>query len=139
MASAEGAFAPGSQSADRILVVVQLTGGNDGINTVIPYSSAAYHTNRPNIGIPDTQVLHLNNDIGLNPAMTGMKGLFDQGQLAIVQGVGYPNPNRSHFRSMEIWQTAEPEKLGTEGWLGTLPRCGAVWTYLTADWDQYRQ
>ncbi len=118
MASAEGAFAPGSQSADRILVVVQLTGGNDGINTVIPYSSAAYHTNRPNIGIPDDQVLHLTDSIGLNPAMTGMKSLYDQGQLAIVQGVGYPNPNRSHFRSMEIWQTAEPEKLGTEGWLG---------------------
>jgi uncharacterized protein (DUF1501 family) len=98
--------------------VIQLTGGNDGINTVIPYSNPAYRQNRPNLGIPDSQVLHLSNDVGLHPVMTGMKGLFDSGQLAIVQGVGYPNPNRSHFRSMEIWQTAEPDREGTEGWVG---------------------
>jgi uncharacterized protein (DUF1501 family) len=103
---------------DRILVVVQLTGGNDGLNTVIPYSNSSYLTNRPNIGVADSQVIQLTDSIGLNPAMTGMKQLWDNKQLAIVQGVGYPNPNRSHFRSMEIWQTAEPDTMGTEGWIG---------------------
>jgi len=103
---------------DRILVVVQLTGGNDGINTVIPYADSNYALNRPNIGVPDSQVLALSESIGLNPVMTGMKQLWDNKQLAIVQGVGYPNPNRSHFRSMEIWQTAEPETMATEGWIG---------------------
>ncbi len=104
--------------SDRILVVVQLTGGNDGINTVIPYSNSAYLQARPTIGIPDSQVLHLDNNVGLNPAMTGLKSLYDSGKLAVVQGVGYPNPNRSHFRSMEIWQTAEPERIAQEGWVG---------------------
>jgi uncharacterized protein (DUF1501 family) len=107
--------APG---AARTLVVVQLTGGNDGLNTVIPYTNDAYRKNRPTLGLPDDQILHLTDEIGLHPSMTGMKSLYDQGQLAIVQGVGYPNPNRSHFRSMEIWQTAEPDKMGTEGWVG---------------------
>jgi uncharacterized protein (DUF1501 family) len=107
-----------ASGATRTLVVVQLTGGNDGINTVIPYSNPAYRQNRPTLGIPDNQVLHLTNDIGLHPTMTGMKSLYDQGQLAIIQGAGYPNPNRSHFRSMEIWQTAEPDRMGTEGWVG---------------------
>jgi uncharacterized protein (DUF1501 family) len=105
-------------AAGRSLVVIQLTGGNDGLNTVVPYSQAAYRANRPTIGIPDDQVLHLTDNIGLNPVMTGMKKLYDGGQLAIVQGVGYPNPNRSHFRSMEIWQTANPERLEQEGWVG---------------------
>jgi uncharacterized protein (DUF1501 family) len=109
--------APGGAGA-RTLVVVQLTGGNDGINTVIPYSNDAYKRNRPTLAIPDTQVLRLNDSIGLNPAMTGLKGLYDKGKLAIVQGVGYPNPNRSHFRSMEIWQTANPDKIEAEGWVG---------------------
>jgi uncharacterized protein (DUF1501 family) len=103
---------------DRILVVVQLTGGNDGINTVIPYSDSNYLANRPNIGVQDSQVLHLTDSIGLNPSMTGMKELWDNKQLAIVQGVGYPNPIRSHFRSMEIWQTAAPETMASEGWIG---------------------
>ncbi|MDR3709557.1 MAG: DUF1501 domain-containing protein [Capsulimonadaceae bacterium] len=103
---------------DRILVVVQLSGGNDGLNTVIPYADAAYYKARPTIGIPDNQVLALSDSIGLNPAMTSLKALWDQKQVAIVQGVGYPNPNRSHFRSMEIWQTAAPDKIETEGWVG---------------------
>lgn len=103
---------------DRILVVIQLTGGNDGINTVIPYADAAYYKARPTIGVKDGDVLHLTDNIGLNPAMTSLKDLWDAKQLAIVQGVGYPNPNRSHFRSMEIWQTAAPDSIGTEGWVG---------------------
>ena len=107
--------APGAM---RTLVVVQLTGGNDGLNTVIPYSNDAYRKNRPTLAQPDGQILRLTDDIGLHPSMTGMKALYDNKQLAIVQGVGYPNPNRSHFRSMEIWQTAEPDRMGTEGWVG---------------------
>ncbi len=103
---------------DRILVVVQLSGGNDGINTVVPYSDPTYRKARPTIAVPDTDVLHLTDSIGLNPSMAALKGLWDQKQVAIVQGVGYPNPNRSHFRSMEIWQTAEPERAATEGWVG---------------------
>jgi uncharacterized protein (DUF1501 family) len=103
---------------DRILVVVQLSGGNDGINTVVPYADDNYRKFRPIIGIADTDVIHLTDKIGLNPGMTSMKTLWDQGNLAIVQGVGYPNPNRSHFRSMEIWQTAAPDRLATEGWVG---------------------
>jgi uncharacterized protein (DUF1501 family) len=104
--------------SDRILVVVQLTGGNDGINTLIPYSEALYKQNRPTIGIADGAVLHLDGNVGLNPAMTALKSVWDSGKLAIVQGVGYPNPNRSHFRSMEIWQTAAPDSAATEGWVG---------------------
>jgi len=107
-----------SSTSSAALVVIQLTGGNDGLNTVIPYSDPAYLTNRPNIGIRDTDVLHLTDSIGLSPMMTGMKQLYDAGSLAIVQGVGYPNPNRSHFRSMEIWQTAAPDRLDSEGWVG---------------------
>ena len=111
-----GGFADGR--ANRSLVVIQLTGGNDGLNTVIPYTNDAYIKNRPTLGFNDQKVLHLTSEIGLNPVMSGMKGLYDKGQLAIVQGVGYPNPNRSHFRSMEIWQTAAPDRVGSEGWVG---------------------
>lgn len=107
-----------TNSGKRILVVVQLSGGNDGINTVIPYSHDSYRSNRPTIAVPETNILKLSDTVGLNPAMTGLKDLFDQKQVAIIQGVGYPNPNRSHFRSMEIWQTAEPDKIDSEGWVG---------------------
>ena len=110
--------APGGVGGDRILVVIQLTGGNDGLNTFIPYADDAYRSNRPTLAVADSDVLHINDRLGLNPVMTGLKGLYDQGQVAIIQGVGYPNPNRSHFRSMEIWQTADPEKIDTEGWVG---------------------
>ena len=115
---ADNALTVSGKTAGRSLVVIQLTGGNDGLNTVVPYSDAAYHKARPVLAHPDDKVLHLNDQIGLSPVMTGMKTLYDQGRLAIVQGVGYPNPNRSHFRSMEIWQTAEPERIGSEGWVG---------------------
>ena len=115
---ADNALAASGQTAGRSLVVIQLTGGNDGLNTVVPYSDSAYRSARPVLGHNADKVLHLNETIGLSPVMTGMKTLYDQGRLAIVQGVGYPNPNHSHFRSMEIWQTAEPERLGTEGWVG---------------------
>jgi uncharacterized protein (DUF1501 family) len=118
MVWAEGALPAGGPIANRSLVVIQLTGGNDGINTVIPYSDAAYIANRPTIGVPEAQILTLSDSVGLHPMMTGVKQLYDQKQVAIVQGVGYPNPNRSHFRSMEIWQTAIPDRIEPEGWVG---------------------
>jgi uncharacterized protein (DUF1501 family) len=98
--------------------LIQLAGGNDGLNTVIPYTDPAYLKLRPAIGIKPDQVLKLNDKVGLNPAMGPFAELFKQNKLAIVQGVGYPNPNRSHFRSIEIWQTAEPKKVKDTGWIG---------------------
>ncbi|MCC6426700.1 MAG: DUF1501 domain-containing protein [Phycisphaerales bacterium] len=104
---------------DRILVVVQLGGGNDGLNTVVPFGMNQYYRARPGINIPEKEVLTLSGSdgIGIHPAMTGFKDLFDNSLAAIVQGVGYPNPNRSHFKSMDIWQTADTTATG-DGWLG---------------------
>ncbi|HET6384730.1 MAG TPA: DUF1501 domain-containing protein [Armatimonadota bacterium] len=102
----------------RVLVVLQFSGGNDGLNTVIPYADTNYLANRPQIGVPANAVLHLDNNIGLHPNLTGLKGLYDKGRVAVLQGVGYPNPNRSHFRSMEIWHTAAPETMERYGWIG---------------------
>jgi uncharacterized protein (DUF1501 family) len=102
-----------------ILVVLQLAGGNDGLNTVIPYSEDAYHVARPRLRLAPDQILKIDNHIGLNPKLAGLKSLYDEGHVAIVQGVGYPNPNRSHFRSTEIWQTAsDSDNTLSEGWLG---------------------
>ncbi|HEY3932404.1 MAG TPA: DUF1501 domain-containing protein [Verrucomicrobiae bacterium] len=102
-----------------ILVVLQMAGGNDGINTVVPYTNDFYHKARPKIGLSPQQILNLNGEIGFHGAMTGFKELYDSGNLAVVQGVGYPNPNRSHFRSTEIWQTAsDSDKIEKYGWLG---------------------
>jgi len=110
---------PTKSRGDRILVVVQLSGGNDGLNTVIPYGHDAYYQNRFTLAIGKQQVLKVNDEIGLHPAMGGLEKLLQDGKLAIVQGVGYPNPNRSHFESMDLWQTAhrisENRRLG---WLG---------------------
>jgi uncharacterized protein (DUF1501 family) len=102
-----------------ILVVLQMAGGNDGLNTVIPYADDAYHVARPRLRLAADQVLKIDNHIALNPRLAGLKSLYDEGHVAIVQGVGYPNPNRSHFRSTEIWQTAsDSERTLSEGWLG---------------------
>ncbi len=104
---------------DTILVVLQMAGGNDGINTVVPYANDFYHKARPTLGLSAQQVLQLNGEIGFHSAMAGFKSLYDAGHLAVVQGVGYPNPNRSHFRSTEIWQTAsDSDKLEKYGWIG---------------------
>lgn len=108
----------GASQSGRILVVVELTGGNDGLNTVIPYQSGLYRDMRRVIGIDGEQVLKLNDQLALHPTMGRMRDLFKAGRLSIIQGVGYPNPNRSHFRSMEIWQTANPERIEYYGWLG---------------------
>ena len=102
-----------------ILVVLQMAGGNDGLNMVIPYADDAYHKARPVIGIAADKVIRMNDYAGLNPKLTGLKALYDEGHLSVLQGVGYPNPNRSHFRSTEIWQTgSDSEKIESYGWLG---------------------
>ena len=102
----------------KALVVIQLSGGNDGLNTVIPYSSDLYYDQRPSVHVDPDQVLKLDDDLGLSPSMGPIKQLWDQGKLAVINGIGYPNPNRSHFRSMDVWHTAETEKISSEGWLG---------------------
>ena len=103
----------------RVLVLVQLAGGNDGLNTVIPYGDPEYRKARPGIGIAQQAVLRIDDYLGLHPQMPGFKELYDEGVLAIIQGVGYPNPNRSHFRSMDIWQSARADiEYTKDGWLG---------------------
>lgn len=103
----------------RVLVLIELTGGNDGLNTLIPYDDPAYQKARPGIGIAKGEVLKLNDHVGLHPNLTGLRELYDEGKLAILQGVGYPNPDRSHFRSMDIWQSGQPQnETPRDGWLG---------------------
>ncbi|MBD5633606.1 MAG: DUF1501 domain-containing protein, partial [Candidatus Eremiobacteraeota bacterium] len=116
----------------NVLLVIQMGGGNDGLNTVVPYSDDAYHRVRPAIGIPAASVLKIDDRIGLNPALSGLDDLFKEGRVAIVQGVGYPNPNRSHFEATQIWETASPENPVSSGWLGryldktAAPHAGAL-------------
>ncbi|MBJ6144343.1 DUF1501 domain-containing protein [Hymenobacter sp. BT559] len=104
----------------RRLIVVQLSGGNDGLNTIIPYRNDLYYKARPTLALKQAEgILPLSDDLGLHPRMTGLKALYDQGQLAVLNAVGYPNPDRSHFRSMDIWQTGSgSDQLLTTGWLG---------------------
>ena len=106
------------EGKNRKIVVVQLSGGNDYLNCVVPYTDPLYWDGRPNVHVAEDEVLPIDNGLGLNPAMHPIKDLYDQGKVAIVHGVGYPVPNRSHFRSMDVWHTAEPTKVGDEGWLG---------------------
>ncbi len=102
-----------------ILVVLQLAGGNDGINTLVPFGDDAYYKARPKIALPAKDILRISDYAGLHPKLSGLRSLYGEGCLGMVQGVGYPNPNRSHFRSTEIWQTAsESEQILSEGWLG---------------------
>jgi len=107
-----------STKKDNTLAVLSLSGGNDFLNTVIPYTNPLYRDYRPNLGIPDDQIIPVTDELGFHPAMAPLKKYWDEGNLAIFLGVGYPHPNRSHFRSMDIWHTCEPDKLGSEGWLG---------------------
>ncbi len=102
-----------------ILVILQMAGGNDGLNTVVPYSNDFYHRARPTLGLKPDDVLKINDDVGLHTSLSGFKELYDAGCLSIIQGIGYPNPNRSHFRSTEIWQTAsDSQKFEKYGWVG---------------------
>ncbi len=103
---------------EKVLVVIQLSGGNDYLNCIVPYENGHYKDARPNIKITDDQVIPLDKGYGLNPGMNPIKDLYDQGKVAIIHGIGYPVPNRSHFRSMDIWHTAEPTTVGSKGWLG---------------------
>jgi uncharacterized protein (DUF1501 family) len=109
-----------SKHDDPILVVIQLSGGNDGLNTVIPFANDRYYAARPTLAIPKDKALKINDEIALHPSLQGMKALYDSGKLAIIQGVGYPNPDRSHFRSMEIWQSGVAESFETNGWIGRM-------------------
>lgn len=107
-----------SNKKDPVIVIVQLTGGNDYLNTVIPYNNSLYKDYRPSVNIDEEKVLKINNEIGFHPAMNDLHKMYQDGNVAVIHGVGYENSPRSHFRSMDIWHTCEPEKLGTEGWLG---------------------
>jgi uncharacterized protein (DUF1501 family) len=119
---AKGVFAAGIEGIhnDRVVVVLQLAGGNDGLNTVVPYADPAYLSARPTVGVRPDAVLHIDSNVGLNPALKGMKSLYDGGQVAIVQGVGYSNPTYSHFENLYVWEYADPQRAQTDGWLGKL-------------------
>ncbi len=118
LAQTVAAAPTGLAAGKRALVVVQLTGGNDGLNTLIPYADSAYYTARPTLGLKDDGIIKINEQLALHSSLKDLKGLYDNGQMAIVAGAGYPNPNYSHFRSMEIWQTANPNSAARDGWLG---------------------
>ena len=103
---------------DPVLAVLSLSGGNDGLNCVIPRNNGHYRDARPTIAVPEDQIIPLTDELGLHPTMGPLKKYWDEGKLAVFVGIGYPTPSYSHFRSMDIWHTCEPEAIGTEGWLG---------------------
>jgi uncharacterized protein (DUF1501 family) len=104
---------------DNVLVVVQMGGGNDGLNTIVPFNDDMYYRARPRLAIPKNDVIRVNGDLGFHPKMAKLKEMLDRGTMAVIQGVGYPNPSRSHFKSMEIWHTADPEGRAMRvGWIG---------------------
>ncbi len=107
-----------STNKDPVLAVVSLSGGNDGLNTVIPFNNPHYRDYRPTLGIPEDQIVPFTNELGFHPSFAPLKRYWDEGKLAIILGIGYPHPSLSHFRSMDIWATCEPDVLGVEGWLG---------------------
>ena len=109
-------------NSDPVVVVLQLTGANDYLNTVIPYTNPLYRDNRPNVGVPEDKVLPINDALAFHPNMGPIKKLWDAGKVAIIHGIGYANSPRSHFRSMDIWHTCEPDSVGTEGWAGRVIR-----------------
>ena len=106
------------ETHDKILVVVQLSGGNDGLNTIVPYRNDLYYQHRPSLAIAAGKVLKVSDELGFHPALAPLQGLYDRGYLGVFNNVGYPNPDRSHFRSMDIWQTASPERYLQTGWIG---------------------
>ncbi len=109
-----------SMAGDKILVVIQLSGGNDGLNTLVPYANGAYYAARPNIAIPKQEVLTLSSSLGLHPSMKPLMRFWDTGKLALLESVGYPNPNRSHFSSMAIWHSGDVTGASKEGWIGRI-------------------
>jgi uncharacterized protein (DUF1501 family) len=111
-----------TQDKPPILVVLQLTGGNDALNTIVPYGEGLYYDNRKTVRIAQEDVLPIDDRYGFHPAMRAIKPFWDAGKMAVIAGIGYPNPNYSHFRSMDIWYTCEPDKVATDGWLGKTVR-----------------
>ena len=112
-------YRPMGKPGNKVLVVIQLSGGNDGLNTIIPYRNDIYYSSRPQIGIKREKVLALTDEVGINPAFKNVKQMYDDGQVSIINGVGYPHPDRSHFRSMDIWQSGSTSKeIITSGWIG---------------------
>ena len=107
-----------ASTGNRTLVVVQMAGGNDGLNTVVPANDGAYYDLRKSLAVPQKDILPINNQAGFHPSLASFKELWDEGALAVVEGVGYPHQSFSHFESMDIWQTADPGKQALEGWLG---------------------
>ncbi len=107
---------------DPVLVVLQMTGANDYLNSVIPYTDPLYYDNRPKVGIPEDQMLPIDSEMAFNPVLAPVKRLYDEGKVALIHGIGYENSPRSHFRSMDIWHTCEPDKIGTEGWAAKVVR-----------------
>ncbi|MFQ3587078.1 MAG: DUF1501 domain-containing protein [Fimbriimonadaceae bacterium] len=103
---------------DTVLVVCQLSGGNDGLNTVVPYADRRYYELRPTLGIPESRLLKIDSRVGFHPALGGLHELYAEGKVAVIHNVGYPRPNRSHFKSMEIWQSASPDSTLRYGWIG---------------------
>ena len=110
------------EKRQKSLVVVQLSGGNDYLNTVVPYGDDDYYDFRKTVRIEQSDVLQIDKMYGFNPHLSPIKALYDQGKVAVINGIGYDNPNRSHFRSMDIWHTALPDEIGSEGWLGRVIR-----------------
>ena len=110
------------QKKDPVLVIIQLSGGNDFMNTVIPYTNGIYHDVRPLVGIPEDRVLPINDELGFHPSAGPLGDMYKAGNVAIVQGIGYENSSRSHFRAMDIWHTCEPNTIATEGWLAKVIR-----------------
>ncbi len=108
----------GKLDPNNVLVVCQFTGGNDGLNTIIPWADKRYYELRPNLAIPTAQVLKADDHMGFHPSLLGISELYKEGKVAVVQNVGYPNANRSHFKSMEIWQSASPDTSLHYGWIG---------------------
>lgn len=111
---------PNAAVLDRTLIIIQLAGGNDGLNTVIPYQSGEYYAARPTLAIAPESVIPLNDQLGLHPSLSALHSLWSQGQLAIIDGVGYDHPSLSHFQAMDIWQTADPQLARHDGWLSKL-------------------
>ena len=111
-----------STKKDPVIVVLQLTGGNDYFNTVIPYNDPLYYDNRPAVQYRQEDIIKVDDQLGFMPTMGPIKELYDQGKVAVLHGIGYADSPRSHFRSMDIWHTCEPDKVGTEGWAGRLAR-----------------
>ena len=110
------------KNKEPVLLVIQLSGGNDFMNTVIPFTNGIYYDNRPLVGIPENKMIPFTENLAFHPSAKSLKNLYDKGKVAIIQGIGYENSSRSHFRAMDIWHTCEPNHVATEGWLAKVIR-----------------